>query len=221
MLHNAVVAVRLVFSVHFLAKNSNRYGNLPYFIVISLTNNHGVNKTRPGLPGGRSHGGAIAAVAVARDASTKADTAAAAIAAVAAASEAKAKDIEAAIFDFAASIDMDDEDVAKGVDEAVGNADVVIRAGGEISDGDDRGDGDGGHFLTQQPACVDTAIFDLAESIELDDEDVAKEVDDAGDGNVSVGGDISDDDDRGDGDGDGGGVAMLLKSVIFTHNNQQ
>jgi hypothetical protein len=164
---------------------------------------------------------AIAAVAAASDASTKADTAAAAIAAVAAASEAKAKDIEAAIFDFAASIDMDDEDVAKGVDEAVGNADVVIRAGGEISDGDDRGDGDGGHFLTQQPACVDTAIFDLAESIELDDEDVAKEVDEAGDGNVSVGGDISDDDDRGDGDGDGGGVAMLLKSVIFTHNNQQ
>ncbi len=80
---------------------------------------------------------AIAAVAAARDASTKADTAAAAIAAVAAASEAKAKDIEAAIFDFAASIDMDDEDVAKGVDEAVGNSDVVIGAGGEISDGDD------------------------------------------------------------------------------------
>ena len=164
---------------------------------------------------------AIAALAAASNASTKTDKAAADIAAVAAASEAKAKDIEAAIFDFAASIDMDDEDVAKGVDEAVGNADVVIRAGGEISDGDDRGDGDGGHFLTQQPACVDTAIFDFAESIELDDEDVGEEVDEVGTGNVGVGGESSDDDDRGDGDGDGGGVAMLLKSVIFTHNNQQ
>jgi hypothetical protein len=84
---------------------------------------------------------AIAAVAVARDASTKADTVAAAIAAVAAASEAEAKDIEAAIFDFAASIDMDDEDVSKGVDEAVGNADVVIGAGVKINDGDNQGDG--------------------------------------------------------------------------------
>ena len=135
---------------------------------------------------------------------------AAAIAAVAAASEAEAKDIEAAIFDFAASIDMDDEDVAKGVDEAVGNADVVIRAGGEISDGDNRGDGDGGHFLTQQPACVDTVIFDFAESIELDDEDVAEEVDEVGDGNVDVGGDISDDDDQGVGDGDGDGGVLPM-----------
>jgi len=50
---------------------------------------------------------------------------------------------------------------------------------------------------------------------------VAEEVDEVDDGNVGVGRDISDDDDRGDGDGDGGGVAMLLKSVIFTHNNQQ
>ena len=68
---------------------------------------------------------------------------------------------------------------------------------------------------------MDAAIFDFADSIELDDEDVAEEVDEVGDGNVGVGGDISDDDDRGDGDGDGGGVAMLLKRVIFTHNNQQ
>ena len=84
---------------------------------------------------------AIAAVAAASNASTKADTAAAAIAAVAVASEAKAKDKEAAVFDFAASIDMDDEDVSKGVDEAVGNADVVIGAGVKISNGDDQGDG--------------------------------------------------------------------------------
>ena len=55
---------------------------------------------------------AIAAVAAASDASTKADTAAAAIAAVAVVSEAEVKDKEAAIFDFAASIDMDDEDVS-------------------------------------------------------------------------------------------------------------
>ena len=53
-----------------------------------------------------------------------------------------------------------------------------------------------------------TAIFDFAESIELDDKDVAKEVDEVGDGNVNVGGDISNNEERGDGDGDGGGVAM-------------
>ena len=47
---------------------------------------------------------------------------------------------------------------------------------------------------------VDTAIFDFAESIELDDEYVAKEVDEVGDGNDGVGGDISDDDYQGDGD---------------------
>ena len=54
---------------------------------------------------------------------------------------------------------------------------------------------------------IDTAIFDFSESIELDDEDVAKEVNEVGDGNVEVGGDISNNDDRGDGNGDGGGVA--------------
>ena len=54
---------------------------------------------------------------------------------------------------------------------------------------------------------IDTTIFDFAESIELDDKDVAKEVDEVGDGNVNVGGDISDEDKQGDGDGDGGGVA--------------
>jgi hypothetical protein len=32
MLDNAVVAVWLVFLVHFLAKKSIRYGNLPYFL---------------------------------------------------------------------------------------------------------------------------------------------------------------------------------------------
>jgi len=145
---------------------------------------------------------------------------AAAIAAVAAASEAKAKDIEAAIFDFAASIDMDDEDVAKGVDEAVGNADVVIRAGGEISYGDDRGDGDGWHFLTQQPACVDTAIFDFAESIELDDKDVAKEVDEAGNGNVDVGGNINDGANRGDGNDDGNGRGVAWERVTKKHKSE-
>jgi len=65
-----------------------------------------------------------------------------------------------------------------------------------------------------------TAIFDFAESIELDDKDVAKEVDGVGNGNIDIG-DIRDNDERGDGDGDGGGVAMQLKSVIFTHDNQQ
>ena len=33
-----------------------------------------------------------------------------------------------------------------------------------------------------------TAIFDFAESIELDDKDAAKEVDEVGDGNVGVNG---------------------------------
>ena len=36
---------------------------------------------------------------------------------------------------------------------------------------------------------------------------MAEEVDEVGDGNVGVGGDISNDNYRGDGDGDGGGVA--------------
>ena len=49
-------------------------------------------------------------------------------------------------------------------------------------------------------------IFDFAESIELDDKDVAEEVDEAGNGNVGIFVDISDDDYRGDGDGNGGGV---------------
>ena len=35
---------------------------------------------------------------------------------------------------------------------------------------------------------------------------MAKEVDEVGDGNVNVGGDISDNEERGDGDGNGGGV---------------
>ena len=84
---------------------------------------------------------AIAAVKAASDAATKADTAAAAIAAVAVAREAekKAKDIEDAIFDFDESIEMDDEGVAEGVDEA-----KDVGAGSKISNGDDRGDVDGG-----------------------------------------------------------------------------
>ena len=53
---------------------------------------------------------------------------------------------------------------------------------------------------------IDAAIFDFVESIGLDDKDVAKEVDEAGDGNVDVGGNINDGDDRGDGYGNGGGV---------------
>ena len=53
-----------------------------------------------------------------------------------------------------------------------------------------------------------TAIFYFAESIELDDKDVAKEVDEVGDGNVNVGRDISNNKEQGDGNGDGGGVAM-------------
>ena len=57
---------------------------------------------------------------------------------------------------------------------------------------------------------VDTTIFDFAESIELDDEDVAEEVGEVGDGNVDVSGDISDDDDRGDGDGDGDGGVLPM-----------
>ncbi len=57
---------------------------------------------------------------------------------------------------------------------------------------------------------VDTTIFDFAESIELDDEDVAEEVDAVGDGNVEVSGDISDEDDRGDGNGDGDGGVLPM-----------
>ena len=49
-------------------------------------------------------------------------------------------------------------------------------------------------------------IFDFDESIELDDKDVAKEVDEVGNGNVDVGRDISNNDKQGDGDGNGGGV---------------
>ena len=57
---------------------------------------------------------------------------------------------------------------------------------------------------------VDAAIFDFAESIELDDKDVAKEVGEVGDGNVNVSRDISDDDDRRDGDGDGNGGVLPM-----------
>jgi len=57
---------------------------------------------------------------------------------------------------------------------------------------------------------VDTAIFDLAESIELDDKDVAEEVDEVGDGNVEVSGDISDNNNQGDGDGNGNGGVLPM-----------
>ena len=57
---------------------------------------------------------------------------------------------------------------------------------------------------------VDTTIFNFAESIELDDKDVAEEVDEVGDGNVEVRGDISDNDDRGDGNGDGDGGVLPM-----------
>ena len=60
---------------------------------------------------------------------------------------------------------------------------------------------------------MDATIFDFAESIELDDEDVAEEVGEVGDGNVEVSGDISDDDDRGDGDGDGDGGFCQCNSI--------
>ena len=39
---------------------------------------------------------------------------------------------------------------------------------------------------------------------------MAEEVDEVGDGNVDVGGDISDDDDRGDGDGNGDGGVLPM-----------
>jgi hypothetical protein len=74
---------------------------------------------------------ATAAVAAASDAATAADTSAAAIPAVAAASEAVADDtesIEATMFDFVSSVDLDDENVvAEGVDEADGNAECARR----------------------------------------------------------------------------------------------
>ena len=84
---------------------------------------------------------------------------AAAIAAVEAANEANADAINNAIVDFAASIDIDDKGVAVNVDEAnecveargddaVSRGDYAVghRAGGNISDGNDRGDGNGdGH----------------------------------------------------------------------------
>ena len=79
---------------------------------------------------------AIAAVAEASNVAGEADTAAAAIAAVAAGSGAEADNTEAidkAIFDFASSVELED-------DENV----VAIGAGGEISDGNGQGDGDGG-----------------------------------------------------------------------------
>jgi hypothetical protein len=113
-----------------------------YSILWYLASQPGMVSTRRGRDyrEDRAIAAAIAEVEAASNATTKADTAAAAIAAVAAASEAKdkAKDIEAAIFYFTASIDMDNEGVAEGVDEA-----EDVGAGGKISNGDDRGDVNG------------------------------------------------------------------------------
>ena len=128
----------MVFSVHFLAKNSNRYGNLPYFTVICLT-----NKTRRG----RDHqedaavAAAIAAVAAASKANTKAnaranaraiDGSGAAVAGAVSLADANAKAVDAVIFDFAASIDIDDDGVAMAVDEA----EDIIAARGDDAVGD-------------------------------------------------------------------------------------
>ena len=101
---------------------------------------------------------AIAAVAAAIGATTEADIAAVAIAAAAAAREAEEAEteaieaaivdfVEAAIVEFAASID-NEEGMAVGMDVdedvatvAVGNADVTIRDGDNRGDGDDDGGG--------------------------------------------------------------------------------
>ena len=61
---------------------------------------------------------------------------------------------------------------------------------------------------------IEAAIFDFAESIDLDDEDVAKEVDEAGDGNVDIGGDINDGDDQGDGNVNGNGGGLAWERVV-------
>ena len=78
---------------------------------------------------------AIAAVAAASKADAEADTAAAGIGAVVAPSQAEADEteaIEAAVIDFDASVELDDKNnMDEGVNEADGEADVVIGAGGE------------------------------------------------------------------------------------------
>ena len=75
-----------------------------------------------------------------------------------------------AIVDFTASVEFDDEDMAMGLDEANGNADVAIGAGGDISDGNDRGDGVGGGVewerATKKRKCEmsDTELFNYFDS---------------------------------------------------------
>ena len=144
MLNNAVVSVWLAFLVHFSPKI--KIGTVILRILQYLASQLVMVSTRRGQDY-QEDGAIVAAIAedkAASDAATKADTAAAAIAAVAVASEAedKAKDIEAAIFDFDESVDMDDEGVAEGVDEA-----KDVGAGSKISAGDDRGDVDGGGMV--------------------------------------------------------------------------
>ena len=111
--------------------------------------------------------------------------------------------MDAATFDFAASIDIDDEGVAMAVDEA----EDIVAARGEDSVGDGNvgvGNvgvgGGGGRGLPRNPGtvrcCFPTWTYYITSRKSL-----AR-------GNVEVGGDISDDDERGDGDGDGRGVGM-------------
>ena len=96
---------------------------------------------------------------------------------------------------------------------------AAIAAVAEASEADAKADAgtdaraDAGADTEANAEAIDAAIFDFAESIELDHEDVAKEVDEAGDGNVNVGGDINDGDDQGDGDGDGDGGGLAWERV--------